>query len=99
MLAAYGLLDGKVATTHHLYERELQQRYPAVHFINGMRFVENDKISTAAGPTSGINLALHLGWSDIRTRRPPGYCRLHGVSRRIGKNPELATLGTEAAGK
>jgi len=45
---------------HHLYARELQQRYPAVHFVNGMRFVDNDKISAAAGLTSGIDLALHV---------------------------------------
>ena len=61
MLAAYGLLEGEaVATTHLLYEHELQQRYPTVHFVIGMRFVENDKISTTAGFTSGIDLALHV---------------------------------------
>ena len=43
MLAAYGSLDGEAATTHHLYEHALQQRHPAVDFVNGMRFLENDK--------------------------------------------------------
>jgi hypothetical protein len=62
---------------------ELQQRYPAVHFVNGMRFVEKEKISTAAGLTSGIDLALPCGGAILRTRRRPGYCRLHGVSRSV----------------
>jgi len=69
MLAAYGLLDGEAATTHHMYERGLQQRDSAVHFVNGVRSVENDKISTAAGLTSGIDLALHVveRWKNSRT--------------------------------
>jgi transcriptional regulator GlxA family with amidase domain len=60
MLAAYGLLDGKTATTHHLFEPQLQKKYPAIHFITGMRFVENGKIATAGGLTSGVDLALHV---------------------------------------
>ena len=99
MLAAYGLLDGEVATTHHLYERELQQRYPAVHFVNGMRFVENDKISTAAGLTSGIDLALHVVeryYGRAVAQATAGYMEYHGA---LWKNPELAAVETEAAGK
>ena len=60
MLAKYGLLDGKTATTHHLYAAEMQKNYPAVHFVSGARFVENGKIATAGGLTSGIDLALHV---------------------------------------
>jgi len=60
MLAAYGLLDGKTATTHHYYQREMQRKYPSVHFISGLRFVENGKVATAGGLTSGIDLALHV---------------------------------------
>ena len=99
MLAAYGLLDGEAATTHHLYERELQQRYPAVHFVNGMRFVENDKISTAAGLTSGIDLALHVVeryYGRAVAQATAGYMEYHGA---FWKNPELAAVETEAAGK
>lgn len=99
MLAAYGLLDGEAATTHHLYEHELQQRYPAVHFVNGMRFVENDKISTAAGLTSGIDLALHVVeryYGRAVAQATAGYMEYHGA---LWKNPELAAVETEAAGK
>lgn len=60
MLAKYGLLDGLTATTHHMYAAEMQKHYPAVHFVSGTRFVENGKIATAGGLTSGIDLALHI---------------------------------------
>jgi transcriptional regulator GlxA family with amidase domain len=60
MLAAYGLLNGQNATTHHSYQQAMQKKYPAVHFVSGMRFVENGKIATAGGLTSGMDLALHV---------------------------------------
>jgi transcriptional regulator GlxA family with amidase domain len=60
MLAKYGLLDGQTATTHHLYAAGMQKQYPAVHFVSGTRFVENGKVATAGGLTSGIDLALHV---------------------------------------
>ena len=60
MLADYGLLDGLTATTHHMYAANMQKQYPAVHFVSGTRFVENGKVATAGGLTSGIDLALHV---------------------------------------
>jgi transcriptional regulator GlxA family with amidase domain len=60
MLAAYGLLDGQTATTHRSYQQAMQKRYPAVHFISGTRFVENNKVATAGGLTSGVDLSLHV---------------------------------------
>ena len=47
MLAAYGLLDHQKATTHHLALEQAQQKYPAVEFVSGTRFVENGNIATA----------------------------------------------------
>jgi transcriptional regulator GlxA family with amidase domain len=60
MLAKYGLLDGMTATTHHMYAAQMQKQYPAVHFVSGTRFVENGKVATAGGLTSGIDLSLHI---------------------------------------
>jgi transcriptional regulator GlxA family with amidase domain len=60
VLADYGLLDGLTATTHHAFLQSMQKQYPAVHFVSGTRFVENGKIATAGGLTSGIDLALHV---------------------------------------
>ncbi len=99
MLAAYGLLDGKTATTHHLYERKLQQRYPAVHFVEGMRFVENGTIATAAGLTSGIDLALHVVeryYGHTVAQATADYMEYQSV---LWKNPEMAAVELEATGK
>lgn len=60
VLAEYGLLDGQTATTHHYFLQSMQKQYPAVRFVSGTRFVENGKIATAGGLTSGIDLALHV---------------------------------------
>jgi len=38
----------------------MQKSYPAVRFVSGTRFVENGKIATAGGLTSGIDLAIHI---------------------------------------
>jgi len=60
ILAAYGLLDHQTATSHHMFLDELQSKYPAVQFVSGLRYVDNDRVATAAGETSGIDLALHV---------------------------------------
>ena len=99
MLAAYGMLDGETATTHHLYERGIQERYPAVHFIEGLRFVENDKVSTAAGLTSGIDLALHV--VERYYGRPVAQATADYLEYRgdLWKNPEVASVAAEATRK
>jgi len=99
MLAAYGLLDGEVATTHHLYEHRLQENYPAVHFANGTRYVENDKISTAAGLTSGIDLALHVVeryYGRTIAKSTADYMEYHSD---LWKNPEGAAVKAEIVTK
>lgn len=59
-LAKAGLLDGKNATTHHQALDRLQERFPQVHVKRGLRYVEDGKIATAGGLTSGIDLALRI---------------------------------------
>jgi putative intracellular protease/amidase len=59
-LAKAGLLNGKPATTHHEFLDELAKRYPEIQVKRGVRFVENEKISTAGGLTSGTDLALRV---------------------------------------
>jgi transcriptional regulator GlxA family with amidase domain len=60
-LARAGLLSGKPATTHHDFTDKLQKDFPDIAVKRGLRFVESDdKISTAGGLSSGIDLALHV---------------------------------------
>jgi transcriptional regulator GlxA family with amidase domain len=60
VLGSAGLLSGQAATTHHEFYDKFAEAYPDVQLKRGVRFVENDKISTAGGLTSGIDLALHV---------------------------------------
>jgi transcriptional regulator GlxA family with amidase domain len=55
-----GLLSGKSATTHHDYLDNFAKAFPDVNVKRGLRFVEGEKISTAGGLTSGIDLALRV---------------------------------------
>src|SRR6476469_53014 len=59
-LAAAGLLDGRPATTHWRWTRELQARYPEVEVWPNRLFVDDGDILTSAGVTAGIDLCLHL---------------------------------------
>jgi transcriptional regulator GlxA family with amidase domain len=59
-LAKAGLLNGKSATTHHDFIDKLEKGFPDVKVVRGVRFVESDRISTAGGLSSGIDLALRV---------------------------------------
>lgn len=59
-LARAGLLSGKSATTHHDFVDKLEKEFPDVKVVRGVRFVEGDRISTAGGLSSGIDLALRV---------------------------------------
>jgi transcriptional regulator GlxA family with amidase domain len=60
-LAGAGLLDGLQATTHHDYWDAFAREFPQVALVRGERWIEStDKIATAGGLTSGIDLALRV---------------------------------------
>ncbi|WP_319453536.1 MULTISPECIES: GlxA family transcriptional regulator [unclassified Mycobacterium] len=69
MLAAEaGLLDGCVATTHWAFAARLADEYPAVKVDPEPIFVRSsEKVWTAAGVTSGIDLTLALVEDDYGT--------------------------------
>lgn len=60
LLAATGLLSGRPATTHHLFLDRFARQFPDVEVRRGLRFVEGEKLATAGGLTSGIDLALRV---------------------------------------
>ena len=59
-LAKIGLLDGQLATTHHDYIKPYTEEFPRVHWVSGVRFVEGPNVSTSAGVTAGIDLAMRV---------------------------------------
>lgn len=60
ILASAGLLDGLTATTTASRIDELGKEYPRIKVVHDRRFVDNGKIITAAGLSSGIDAALHV---------------------------------------
>ena len=59
-LGKAGLLAGKSATTHHDFLDQFAKAFPDITVKRGLRFVEEEKISTAGGLSSGIDLALRV---------------------------------------
>lgn len=60
VLAETGLLDGRTATTHHESIDRFARAYPKIVVRRDVRYVEGPRIATAAGLTSGIDLALRV---------------------------------------
>ena len=65
LLAAAGLLDGRVATTHWRYATQLQKHFPKVRVNADRIFVKDGNIWTSAGITAGIDLTLALIEDDF----------------------------------
>jgi transcriptional regulator GlxA family with amidase domain len=59
LLGRAGLLDGRRATTHSSALELLRAEFPAVEVV-AAKVVDEGPILTAAGVSSGIDLALHL---------------------------------------
>lgn len=59
-VADAGLFDGKSATTHHDFYDAFEKRFPKVTLVRGPRFVDQGRVCSAGGLTSGIDLALHI---------------------------------------
>lgn len=55
-----GLLENLRATTHHSAFAELKRRSPSTTIVKDKKWVDNGKVITAAGLSSGIDAALYL---------------------------------------
>jgi transcriptional regulator GlxA family with amidase domain len=64
LLAEAGLLDGRRATTHWSECARLAERYPQIAVEPDPIFVRDGKVSTSAGVTAGMDLALALVEED-----------------------------------
>ncbi|MFE4228718.1 DJ-1/PfpI family protein [Arthrobacter sp. NPDC056886] len=60
VLAGTGLLNGHKATSHWSRLGALKQSHPEVQWLGGLRFVQDGRITTTAGVTSGIPGALKV---------------------------------------
>ena len=99
MLAEAGLLDGRRATTHWKYGRELAERYPGVRVEHEPLWVKDGNIYTCAGISAGIDLALAWVEEDCGVALAHEAAReLVLFLRRPGGQPQLSiSLASQAS--
>jgi len=77
VLAAAGLLDGRVATTHWLHAEDLARRYPQIDVRPDVLYVDEGDVLTSAGKTAALDLCVHL------VRRDLGAAAANSIARRL----------------
>lgn len=99
LLAEAGLLDGRRATTHWGSCDELARRYPEVRVDPSPIFVRDGAVSTSAGVTAGLDLAIALVEEDYGRAVAHEVARLLVVFlRRPGNQAQFsAELSAQAA--
>jgi len=60
IIAESGLLNGLSATTFHRNLDDLANDFPEINVLDDQRYVDNGKIITSAGLSSGIDASLYL---------------------------------------
>lgn len=65
LLAAAGLLDNRRVTTHWAVAEQLSRDYPQVNIEADAIFIADGALRTAAGVTSGLDLALNMVEEDL----------------------------------
>ena len=77
VLAAAGLLDGRVAATHWMYADHLARRYPRVDVRADVLYIDEGDVLTSAGKTAALDLCIHL------VRRDLGAAAANGIARQL----------------
>lgn len=65
VLAESGLLDGRRATTHWHFSREMQAMFPQIQVEDDRIYLIDGLIWTSAGMTAGLDLALAMVEKDL----------------------------------
>ena len=77
VLAHAGLLDGRRATTHWRYARDLAEQFPAIDVDPDVLYVDDGPVITSAGTAAGIDACLHV------VRQEHGVAVANAVARRM----------------
>jgi transcriptional regulator GlxA family with amidase domain len=78
VVGAAGLLDGKRATTHWFFLRQLRRRHPTAIYVPDRRLVVDGKVVTTTGITASMPMSLTL--IEAIAGRP----RAEAVARELG---------------
>ncbi|MCD1598538.1 GlxA family transcriptional regulator [Rheinheimera aquimaris] len=77
LLAAAGLLDNRIATTHWRYAGQFKQRYPKLEYKDNILYHYDGVIGCSAGSAAAIDLGIEV------IRRDFGYHCANSVARRL----------------
>lgn len=83
-LGEAGLLDGRRATTHWMYTKQLAVRHPLARVDRDVLWAGDERVLTSAGTASGLDLCLEL------VRRDRGAAVANDVARRMVTAPHRA---------
>jgi transcriptional regulator GlxA family with amidase domain len=99
LLAEAGLLNGRRATTHWKFGRELATKYPGVRVEHDPLWVKDGNLYTSAGISAGIDLALAWVEEDCGAGLAHEAAReLVLFLRRPGGQPQLSvSLASQAS--
>jgi putative intracellular protease/amidase len=98
VVAAAGLLDGRRATTHWYYLKELRKKHPAIHYVADRRIVVDRGVATTTGITasrprptsspcsSSTPAAERYFRPSNRSHNPARFC-----TAKIGSSPKRRT--------
>ena len=93
ILGEAGLLDGRRATTHWLFAKDLQRRYPKATVEVDRIFIADGQIWTSAGMTAGMDMALSIVERDIGSEKTRDAARtLVMHHRRAGGQSQHSAL-------
>jgi len=99
LLAEAGLLDGRRATSHWKFSRELESRHPRVRVAHAPLWVKDGNVYTSAGISAGIDLALAWVEEDCGAALAHEAAReLVLFLRRPGGQPQMSvSLASQAS--
>jgi transcriptional regulator GlxA family with amidase domain len=93
ILAESGLLDGRRATTHWQFAREMQRDYPRITVEEDRIFTVDGPIWTSAGMSAAIDLALELVEKDLGAEIARAVAKILVLyHRRAGGQSQFSTL-------
>ena len=93
VLAQAGVLDGRRATTHWMFARDLAARFPEIKVEEDRIFIVDGPVWTSAGMTASIDLALALVERDHGMETARSVARkLVVYHRRAGGQSQFSAL-------
>ena len=93
VLANWGLLDGRRATTHWQAAEQLRASFPRVRVDANALFVEDGRLWTSAGVSTGIDMALAMVEQDLGRALATNVAqRLVLQTRRPGHQSQFSSL-------